>query len=213
MLWAFTLLARELLAQGDLGGPSAQPQGPLGQTESVRPAVKLALIPAPARPRFTLGARYKWVAKSSVSPVTVGGFMFSSALTTARNAPVEYGPHWDGYAKRIGLRISTGATSRIMEASLGALWHEDPRYVRTTGRGAGYRLLYVVRMAVMAHNERGDVVPAYARYITVPANSFLSNAWRPDSQTSMHDSLVRVPLSFMDRIIANTFSEFWPRKK
>jgi hypothetical protein len=140
----------------------------------------------------------------------MAGYVISSAISTASNAPPEYGPHWDGYAKRVGLRMSTGATGTMMEALIGAMWNEDPRYPRATGRPVRARAWNVVKMAFVATNQKRQIMPAYARYITIPANSFLSNAWRPDSHATTERALGRIQLSFLDRMIANAFSEFWP---
>src|SRR5437870_11592005 len=103
-----------------------------------------------------------------------------------------------------------GATGLMMEASLGTIWGEDPRYYRAEGRPIKDRLLNVLTLTFLARNERGKLMPAYARYITVPANSYLSNAWRADSHATTPRAVNRIELSFVDRIIGNSFSEFWP---
>ncbi|MEP7351739.1 MAG: hypothetical protein ABI824_00765 [Acidobacteriota bacterium] len=163
------------------------------------------------QPEFTFRNRMKWVGKSAISTNRLAGYAFSSALATDRNKPKEYGPHWDGYGKRIGLRLSTGATGLLMESSIGAVWGEDPRYRHVaSGSRVKARLWNAVKMSFMAKNAQGKTVPAYARYIAVPANSFASNAWRPDSQARAEEALRRIPLSFMDRIIANAVTEFLP---
>ena len=76
---------------------------------------------------FKLRQRIQWAAKTAVSPRRFAGYTVSSAISTATNSPREYGPHWEGYGKRIGLRMSTGATGLMMESMIGALWGEDPR--------------------------------------------------------------------------------------
>jgi hypothetical protein len=159
---------------------------------------------------MTLGQRYKWVAKSSISPRRMAGFLVTSAMATAGNAPREYGTHWDGFAKRIGIRASSSATGMMMEASLGALWGEDPRYMRATGQPLKARLLNIVKMTFMARDPEGKLVPAYARYIAVPGNSFLTNTWRADSHATTPRALARIPLTFGTRAISNSISEFWP---
>ncbi|MEP6961546.1 MAG: hypothetical protein ABI995_05685 [Acidobacteriota bacterium] len=205
-----TLFALVAMTTGTL---VAQPNVPEADEPVKSPPTLAATNNSSAPQPFTLAARYKWVLNGSTGAKTIGGYLFSSALSTGRNAPPEYGPHWDGYAKRIGLKISTGATGRMLEASIGALWGEDPRYEKASGRPLTHRLWNIARMSVLARNRRGELVPAYARYIAVPANSFVSNAWRPDSETTVRDSTVRIPLSFLDRVIANTFTEFWPKRR
>lgn len=159
---------------------------------------------------FTFEQRLKWASVNAVSARRLAGYAISSAISTGTNSPSEYGPHWDGFGKRVGMRMSTGATGLMMEATLGGLWGEDPRYYRATGQPMKARLWNVAKLTVMARNRDGELVPAYARYISIPANNYASNLWRPDSQATASAAAGRIPLAFMDRMIANTVSEFWP---
>ena len=65
-----------------------------------------------------------------------------------------------------------------MEAGLGAIWGEDPRYTRDVGAPFGHRVGHAVKMTFMAQNRDGKLMPAYARFIAIPGSNFLSNAWR-----------------------------------
>ncbi len=160
-------------------------------------------------------ARLKWVLNNSISPRRFAGYIVTSAIGTGTNAPREYGPHWEGFGKRIALRASTSTTGLLLEAGIGALWDEDPRYVRTTGKPVKGRILNAVKMSFMSRNSHGDLMPSYARFISVPSSAFITRTWRPESQTGVGRTVSRIPLSFLDRMISNTFNEFWPdiRKK
>jgi hypothetical protein len=159
---------------------------------------------------LTLSARYRWAARSSVSAPKLAGFAISSGISTLGNHPEEYGSHWDGFGKRLGMRLASSATGTMMEASLGALWDEDPRYVRAAGQPIKQRLAHVVKMTFLARDRNGDLMPAYARYISVPANSYMTNAWRADSEANGRHAALRIPMAFLSRAIGNTFTEFWP---
>lgn len=159
---------------------------------------------------LTLSARYRWAARSSVSAPKLAGFAISSGISTLGNHPEEYGSHWEGFGKRFGMRLASSATGTMMEASLGALWDEDPRYVRAAGQPIKQRLAHVVKMTFLARNRNGDLMPAYARYISVPANSYMTNAWRADSEADGRHAALRIPMAFLSRAIGNTFTEFWP---
>ena len=159
---------------------------------------------------LTLSARYQWAARSSVNTPKLAGFAISSAISTLGNHPEEYGPHWEGFGKRLGMRLASSATGTMMEASIGALWDEDPRYVRAAGQPLKKRLAHVAKMTVLARNRNGDLMPAYARYISVPANSYMTNAWRADSEADGRHAAIRIPMAFLSRAIGNTFTEFWP---
>jgi hypothetical protein len=97
-----------------------------------------------------------------------------------------------------------------MEASLGALWGEDPRYFPSPRRGFGTRVKYVIRTTFVAPHRDGTWHPAYARYIGNVGNNFLSNTWRVDSENGAGNALVRCVFGVVGRMSGNAFAEFWP---
>ena len=159
---------------------------------------------------ITAEERLGWILKSTLGPKNLSAGIFVSGWDTWRNKPVEYGPHWDGYAKRYGLRLSVGGTSNVIEAGLGSLWGEDPRYRRADGQPVGRRLVHVLASTFVTHDRNGDPMPAYARYIAVPSGNVISNMWRPNSQATPSNVGVRIGLGFVTRIVSNAFSEFFP---
>jgi hypothetical protein len=106
--------------------------------------------------------------------------------------------------------LPSSAVSNSLEAGLGSLWGEDPRYFRAAGQPLAKRLGHVFTSAFVARHAAGDTRPAYARYIAVSSTSFLSDTWRPPSQRSAADAGVRIGLSMVSRIVGNAFSEFLP---
>jgi hypothetical protein len=154
--------------------------------------------------------RLEWFAKSNFSLRTLAGHLVVSGINTWQNSPEEYGPHWDGFGKRIPLRASGVAVNTAIEASVGSLWGEDPRYFRAAGQPFKRRLGHVVKMTFMSYNRQGGTMPAYARYAALSGGGFLQNTWRPDSQTQTSDALMRVTLGLLGRLTSNTVSEFLP---
>jgi hypothetical protein len=135
------------------------------------------------------------------------------AVDTGFNTPKEYKTHWSGFGERTGMVAANYGVKSVMEAGLGSIWGEDPRYLRTTGLSTKSRLAYVVKMTFLAQDRAGNTMPAYSRYIAFPASSFLSNAWQPKSEASVSDAAVRVGLGFLSRMGENAWKEFVaPRK-
>jgi len=154
--------------------------------------------------------RLGWILKSTLGPKNLTAGFFVSGLSTWHNEPPEYGPHWEGYGRRYGLRLTVGGTSNVIEAGLGSIWGEDPRYKRAEGQPVVRRVVHVFTSTFVTHNRDGDPMPAYARYIAVPGGNLASNLWRPDSQATVANAAVRTGLGFLSRIIGNAFSEFFP---
>ena len=192
-----------------------------GLTLIASAAIALAQAPAQVRDStlgagtagyspITAGERFNWVVQTTVGPANLAAGFLVSGWQTWSNEPREYGPHWEGFGKRYGLRLAEGATGTAMEATLGSLWREDPRYFRTSGQSFKRRLGHAAKMTFMATDRNGNAMPAYARYVAIPGNSFLANTWRPDSQTRTSDAFERIPYSFLTHFLGNTFTEFWP---
>jgi len=59
------------------------------------------------------------------------------------------GPHWEGFGKRYGMRLTGVVTGNAMEASLGAIWGEDPRYVRVGDQPLGARIKNIIVMTLL----------------------------------------------------------------
>lgn len=157
--------------------------------------------------------RVRWFIDSTVGPETLTVGLFSAGIGTARDAPPEYGSHLAGYGKRYAMRLTGVSTGNAMEASIGAIWGEDPRYFRTYRQSYAGRMRNVVVMTFLAHNREGSLMPAYARYTATVGNNFLSNTWRVDSEANTNAALVRTLYGFAGLMGKNAFTEFWPEIK
>lgn len=158
----------------------------------------------------TQAQRLKWATFASVGAPNLAAGIFTSAFATLANNPREYGPHWDGYGKRQALRLTGAATSNLVEAELGALWGEDPRYRRAATKGVKNRLWHALKTSVQAYDREGRAMPAYGRFIAIPTGNILANSWRPDSQRTVGQTSLRISLGFVSRISSNVFAEFFP---
>lgn len=201
---AVNMIPKYLLVMLLLGATSAT-----GQTLAQKTA-------KPANPNFssyrpiTARQRLGWVVKSTLGPENLAAGLVTSGFSTARNAPREYGPHWDGFGKRDGMRLTGVSTGSVIEAGLGSLWGEDPRYFPAGGQPIKGRLRNVVVMTFIARRAGGNSAPAYARYLGNAGNNFLSNTWRADSESGVSNACVRIVLGVAGRMSSNAFAEFWP---
>jgi hypothetical protein len=151
-----------------------------------------------------------WVLKNTVEPQRLFGDAVYAGIETAENSPQEYGPHWDGFGKRAGILLAGAAVSNTMEATLGSLWGEDPRYSRVPDESFGSRVKNVFVQTFVTRGRDGNLHPAYARYIAIPGSNFLSNTWRADSQAKNDDAVYRTLEGFGARMASNAYNEFWP---
>jgi len=170
------------------------------------------LAPVPSYQPIDGAGRLKWFTVATVGPTSLllSG-PISAGWGTAFNSPPEYGPSWSGFGKRYGMRLTGVSTGNAMNAGLGAIWGEDPRYFRLGQRGTfGTRVKYVIKSSFYAPYRDGTWHPAYARMIGNVGNNFLSNAWRVPSENSAGDAALRSVSGVGAQLAANAFSEFWP---
>src|ERR1700722_15355558 len=134
-------------------------------TENAAPAPLDIVVEAAPPAAITPWQRLGWFDQKTFGISNLGGSIPGAALLTILDRPHEAGPHWEGFGERYGVSLSTNAVSNAMEASLGAIWGEDPRY-RRDGSGVSFRsrLGHVMEWTVVAPNRDGRLRPAYARF-------------------------------------------------
>lgn len=160
---------------------------------------------------ITSRERAKWFVVSTAGPVSLAAAgPLSAAWGTAFNLPGEYGPHWDGFGKRYGMRLTGISTGNAIEALLGVTWGEDPRYFPAPEREFRSRVKYVITSTFLAPGPDGRWRPAYARYAAIAGNNLLSNTWRERSESGPGDALFRCLTGFAARMAGNALAEFWP---
>ncbi len=158
----------------------------------------------------TPAGRVNWVLNSTLGPASMFTMTAESALKTWADKPREYGAHWDGFGKRVASGYATAVVGDTMVASLGAIWGEDPRYRRRAEGSNGARLWYSMKMAFLAEKQSGGVMPAYSRFIAIPASRVISNSWREPTEVTAGGTMLRIGLGFARRAGGNAFNEFWP---
>jgi hypothetical protein len=208
LLWVSLLPPAIAVAQNALP-PTAQTNGP--QKQSIRHYIHaVPATPADYQP-ITAAQRLGWFTRSTIGPRSLVAGLFTAGFGTATNTPHEYGTHWEGFGDRYGMRLTGVSTGNAIEASLGAAWGEDPRYFHTTHEHFGARVKNVLDMTFRAYRRDGERHLAYARYVGIVGNNFLSNTWRVQSEADTEHALIRTAEGFGGRALSNTFSEFVPQ--
>ena len=159
---------------------------------------------------ITRRQRLRWFLTNTTGPQHLAAGIVSSAFGTAVDRPKEFGPGWGGFGDRFGMRLTGISTGNAIEASIGALWGEDPRYFRVPEEPFKARVRNVLRRSFAARRPDASFAPAYARFIAVAGNNFLSNAWRADSEANNHDAAIRTLEGIAGRMASSAFEEFWP---
>jgi hypothetical protein len=177
------------------------------------PSLLAPMVPQALGQQITLRQNFRWFIASTFGPHHLAGGIFLSAFGTALDRPKEYETHWGGLGDRYGILKSGVVTGNAIEAGAGLLLREDPRYFRVPNRPFKARLKNVVWLTIAARRGHSTFGPAYARYMAIAGNNFLSNTWRAHSEANTRDALLRTSEGFAGRMAANAFEEFWPDVK
>jgi hypothetical protein len=160
---------------------------------------------------ITPGERVNWIVDGTVGPRTL--FVVSplaAAGQTQWNKPEEWHRSWSGFGKRYLHQEADVAISSTLEAGVGALWGEEPRYRRMGSGSFGARAKWALRTAFVAQRRDGRLHPAWGRYVGNTANNVIENAWLPPSATTVRHTILRSAAGFATRIGGNAWEEFWP---
>jgi hypothetical protein len=205
---AISVLAVALLACASLSA----------QDSAAQDTVKV-LDPAPVVPQqaqsyvsITPKQRLIWFVRSTggVESLLLAG-PISAGWGTAFHHPPEYNTSWEGFGQRYGMRLTGVSTGNAMEATLGAIWGEDPRYFRTEGQPFKKRVVNIVDLTFRAYRDDGQRHIAYARLAGNVGNNFLSNTWRVPSQDTWQNSSIRVLEGIGGKAVGNAAYEFFPQ--
>jgi hypothetical protein len=178
------------------------------------PAMYTHVPTVPATPSdyhgITADGRLRWFTRATIGPKSLAGGLFSAGIGTAGNWPHEYGTHWSGFGQRYGMRLTGISTGNAIEAGMGAIWGEDPRYFRTVDQPFRARLQNAFDLTFRAYHQDGERHLAYARFLAIFGNNFLSNSWRVHSEADWQHAMARSGEGFGARFLSDAVNEFLP---
>jgi len=183
------------------------------QPETNEPPAAAPAVEQPSTPEYTPidgRQRVNWIVDGTVGPRSLGVGVVASAWQTGWNIPEEWGRTWSGVGKRYLAREADVAISNSIEAGLGAIWGEDPRYIAAPRGSVRSRIGYAAKTVMLAQRRDGRLAPAWGRYAGNTLNNVIENAWLPPSMTTPTQTVVRSAAGLLGRLIGNLWEEFWP---
>jgi hypothetical protein len=163
--------------------------------------------PAP----LSAGQKFKLFARSTYDPVTIIAPAFKVPLLQAVEGDSGFGTGFGGFAKRYGVSLADGTSSRFFRQFLfPAMLKEDPRFFRRGEGSFGSRLGYSLSRLFVTRADSGRNTFNWSRLLGSAASSSLSNAYYPDSQQGRTTTLFNFGLSYFSEAGANVVKEFSP---
>jgi len=155
--------------------------------------------------------RVNWIVIGTIGPKSLLAIgPLAAGWQTAWNQPEEWGRSWSGFGKRYLQREADVAISNTLEAGVGAIWNEEPRYVRLGRGGIGARVKWAIKTAFVTQRADGKLHAAWGRYVGNTVNNVIENAWLPPSSRTAGNTIYRSAAGFATRIGGNAWEEFWP---
>jgi hypothetical protein len=168
------------------------------------------VVGAPPYVPPTASDRLEYVVDGNFGARSLGVGVLKATWDTGWNFPAEWGRTWSGFGKRFVAREVQVGISNSIEAGLGALWGEDPRYTRSHRQGIWPRTGHAAKLVFSAHRRDGRLAPAWARYTGTVGNNLIANSWLPPSAKTRGATTWRIGSAFLGRFGANLWYEFWP---
>ena len=159
---------------------------------------------------ITSSERAAWVGGEIASAGALSSAAFSSALAMRGRSPKEWPRTASGYGRRFADAQAAAAVSSSIEAGLGTLWGEDPRYARSARQEGWARVGHAVASVALARRRDGRRAVAWARFAGALSGSVIENAWLPPSAATRSRTSARVATNFAGQLAANLWIEFWP---
>ena len=179
---------------------------PAGAQTVPTPAPKVEQSPAPINGI----ERINWIVEGMLGPRSLAVGVISSTWQTSGRIPDEWSRSAYGFRERYLEREADVAISNTIEAGLGGLWGEDPRYIRAPRGSIRSRAAYAVKTVVLAPRADGQLKPAWGRFAGNVFNNVIENAWLPPSMTTPGETALRSTNGMLGRLAGNLWDEFWP---
>jgi len=142
---------------------------------------------------------------------SVGMAIGGAGISTARNSPPEWGPHWEGFGKRFASNMGRRVIEKSMQFGLGEALKLDSNYYVSNGN-ARSKVVNAFRSTFTARTPSGKRVVGIPRLASMyAANIIATEAWYPDRYTwkdGVRNGTTAVGLS----IAMNLVKEFIFRK-
>ncbi len=181
------------------------PMGMITRKSYVYP--ELATTPGP----LTSLQKFQLVLDKSVSPPQIFSSAAAAGISEARRTLPGYGQGGEGFGKRFGSSMASGASSNFFGTFLlSAMLHEDPRYFVRLNGGFKARAGHALLRTIVIHTDGG--APRFNLPGTLGAlfAESLANTYLPDSERTAGKTFQRFGIRIGFSAANNLVKEYWP---
>jgi hypothetical protein len=160
---------------------------------------------------LSVGGKFELFVNESISPETILISAFGAGFEQWRDTPPGYGQGAEGYGKRFGASMATGASSSFFGTFLGAsVLHQDPRFFPQTHPTFWGSIKYSARRLVVTRSDSGNDVFNASGLIGPLAGETLANTYLPKTEQTGAKTGERYGIDLAWKFAANMFKNYWP---
>lgn len=157
------------------------------------------------------GGKFKLFVDNSISLHAIGAAAVGAAISQADDSPTGFEQGWDAYGQRFGSSMARTASSEFFGTFiLASALHEDPRFFPEVNPGFGQSVKYSVKRLFVTRNDSGRDVANISGLLGPLLGEGLANAYWPDRNRTVGDTLMRYGLDLATRAGGNLLREYWP---
>ncbi len=167
----------------------------------------LATSSKPLRPRQKL----ELFADQSIAPSQMLSSLAGSGIGQAANTLPGYGQGGDGYAKRFGSSMASGASNHFFGTFvIPSLLHDDPRYFVKLHADLGHRIGYAVSRLVVTRKDDGAETANWPGILAPLLAESLANSYLPMNERTAGRTFRRYGMRLGLTAVGNLAKEYWP---
>jgi hypothetical protein len=160
---------------------------------------------------LSVGGKFELFVNESISPETILVSAFSAGFEQWRDTPPGYGQGAEGYGKRFGASMATGASSSFFGTFLGAsVLRQDPRFFPQSYPTFWGSIKYSARRLVVTRSDSGNDVFNASGLIGPLAGETLANTYLPKTEQTGAKTGERYGIDLAWKFAGNMFKNYWP---
>jgi hypothetical protein len=166
---------------------------------------------AASRGALTTRQKFELFADKSIAPSRVLSSALGASINQARDSLPGYGQGWDGYGKRLGSSMASGASTEFFGTFLiASLSHRDPRYFVIFHGTFGRRVGYGLSRLVVARTDSGKSGLNWPGVLGPLFAEGLANSYLPVQEQTAGRTFSRYGVRIGFTAATNVLKEYWP---
>ena len=206
LLFFFLVVALPLMAQTPEPSPTPTPPATSEPAKVVDSALRVQ--PAAKYTPPDAKTRRKRFVKSLIGPRTLGTTVVKAGIATWRNSPEEWGPTWEGFARRVASRVARNTIKQSTMYGLDEAFKIDSHFYRSKNRSVSARVRNALISPVTARDRNGKRVFGLPRIAATYGSGIIAyETWYPD-RFSWKNGVRSGTISLGFNAAFNLFKEF-----